>query len=337
MAALAACAHRQQTYDLVIPAPPEPARYKLDFIYSGSTDYEGGSGAMDVLLGKKSAEESYSLFKPFGVVSDGKGLVYVSDTAKPPRIEVFDDVNKKIRLIGAEGQGRLVLPLGLALDAAGDLYVADAKQRAVFHFDAAGTFKGTFGSKDTLERPTAVAIDDARQLLYVCDTGGHRVQVFGLGEGKLQRTIGKRGNQPGELNFPEGLAVGKDGRLYVVDALNFRYQVFDAEGKLLATHGQVGQEPGSFARPKGIALDSEGHVYVSDAAFCNVQVFDGEGRLLIWIGGPGAAPGQFQLTEAVFIDAADRVFIVDQMNKRVQRFQYLAEKKPAGAQPAAKQ
>jgi DNA-binding beta-propeller fold protein YncE len=334
-ASLTGCAHHQQKYDYVIPPPPEQARYKLEFVYSGSDDYGEGSKVADALLGKKSAGESHRLFKPFGVVSDGKGLVYVSDTAKPPRIEVFDDVKKEVRLIGIDGQGRLLLPLGLALDAGGDVYVADAKLRAVIRFDAGGAFKGSYGSKDTLERPTAIAIDDARKLLYVSDTGAHRVQVFGLEEGKLVRTLGKRGVEPGTFNFPEGLAVGKDGRLYVVDALNFRYEVFDAEGKFLAAHGQIGQEPGSFARPKAVALDVDGHVYVSDAAFCNVQVFDEEGKLLIWIGGPGVSPGQFQITEGVFIDAADRVFIVDQTNHRVQRFQYLADRKPATAARSA--
>ncbi len=332
---LSACAHGKKPYDLVIPGPPEPARYKLEFIYSGSDDYGQSSSVADALLGKKTAGETHQLFKPFGVVSDGKGLVYVSDTAKPPRIEVFDDVKKEVRLIGVEGEGRVLLPLGLAIDAGGDLYVADAKQRLVFRFSRDGAFKRSFGAKETLERPTAVALDDARQLLYVCDTGAHRIQVFALGDGKLLRTIGKRGNQPGEFNFPEGIAVGKDGKLYVVDGLNFRYQVFDADGKFLSTQGKVGQEPGTFARPKAVSLDSEGHIYVSDAAFANVQVFDKDGKLLIWLGGPGTAPGQFQLTEGVFVDSADRVFIVDQMNKRVQRFQYLAESKPAAAAPAA--
>ncbi len=330
-AILSACAHQHQKYDLVIPPPPEPARYRLEFIYSGSSDYEEGSKVADALLGKKSAAENHNLFKPFGVVSDGKGLLYVSDTAKPPRIEVFDDVKKEIRLVGTDGEGRLVLPLGLALDGAGDLFVADAKLRTVFRFDPTGRFRSAVGSKQTLERPSAVAVDDARHLLYVCDTGGHRVQVFDLQDGKLARTIGKRGSEPGQFNYPEGIAVGKDGRVYVVDALNFRYQVFDAEGKFLATHGQVGQEPGSFARPKGIALDSDGHVYVTDAAFGNVQVFDDEGRLLIWLGGPGGQPGQFQLAEGIAIDATDHLFVVDQMNKRVQRFAYLSEKTPVGA------
>lgn len=330
VAALAACAHvREQKYDLVIPSPPERARYRLEHIYSGSGDYEASSSFLDALFGSKSAGEKHAFFKPFGVASNGKGLVYVSDVARPPRVEVLDDVKREVRSIGIEGQGQLLSPLGIALDADGNLYVADSQLRQVISFDPAGKFKAAYGSKEVLERPTAVAVDSTRKLLYVADTGGHRVQVFSLADSKVVRTIGKRGAEAGSFNFPEGLAVDKEGKLYVVDAMNFRYQVFDPDGKFLAQHGKIGQEPGFFARPKGIALDSGGHVYVSDAAFGNVQVFDAEGRLLIWIGAPGVGPGQFQLTEGIFIDATDRLFIVDQMNKRVQRFQYIEEEKPA--------
>ena len=337
-AALFACAHsNQQKYDVVIPPPPETARYKLEHIYTGSAEYDK-SGALDAVFGSKSAVEQHQLFKPMDVASNGKGLVYVSDTAKPPRIEVFDEVKKEVRLIGVEGQGRLVLPLGMGLDPDGNLFVADGKLQQVIEFAPDGKFIASFGTKATLETPADAAVDSPRKLLYVADSKGHRVQVFSLADGKLVRTIGERGNDPGKFNYPSSVAVGKDGKLYVVDSLNFRYQVFDAEGKFLVTHGLIGQEPGSFARPKGIALDSENHIYVSDAAFCNVQVFDQEGKLLIWLGVPGSKPGEFQLIEGISIDSTDHVFVVDQMNHRVQRYAYLRSGPPAkevGAQPAA--
>lgn len=333
-AALLACAHiKEQKYNVVIPPPPEAPRYKLEHIYSGSAEYEK-SGSLDAIFGSKSASEKHQLFKPMDVVSDGKGIVYISDTAKPPRIEVFDEVKKEVRLIGVEGEGRLVLPLGMGLGADGNLFVADGKLRQVIEFAPDGKFIGAFGSKATLETPSDAAVDPQRQLLYVVDSKGHRVQVFSLLDKKLLRTIGERGNDPGKFNYPSSVAIGRDGKVYVVDSLNFRYQVFDAEGKFLITHGLIGQEPGSFARPKGIALDSENHIYVSDAAFCNVQVFDQEGKLLIWLGAPGSKPGEFQLIEGVFIDSTDHLFVVDQMNQRVQRFAYFRQ--PAiGAIPAA--
>lgn len=336
----AGCAHvREQKYDVVVPPPPEQPRYRLEWIYRSSEDYQTGGRLTDLLFGRQKASESHRLFKPVGVVSDGKGLVYVTDTAKPPRVEVFDDVKREVRMIGTEGPGQLQLPLGLALGPDGAIYVADARRKQVVVFGPDGGLRAAYGSKDTLERPTAVAVDGARGLLYVADTGGHRVQVFALAGGAQVRTIGQRGGRPGEFNYPEALALAKDGALYVVDAMNFRYQVFDADGRLVATHGSMGQEPGRFARPKAIALDADGNVYVSDAAFSNVQVFDAEGRLLIWLGGGGTAPGAFMLSEGVFVDEGDRVFVVDQQNQRVQRFHYLREARietaPAATTPAS--
>lgn len=335
-ASLLGCAHLvEQKFDVVIPPPPEAARYKLEHVYSSSAEYEK-HGFLDALFGGQSATEQHQLFKPMDVVSNGKGLVYVSDTAKPPRVEVFDEVKKEVRSFGVEGQGHLLLPLGMGLDAEGNVFVADGKLRQVIEFTPDGKFVAAYGGAANLETPSDAAVDSQRHLLYVTDSKGHRVQVFSLPEGKLLRTIGERGSEPGKFNYPSSVAVGKDGKVYVVDALNFRYQVFDAEGKFLVVRGAIGQEPGSFARPKGIALDSENHVYVSDAAFCNVQIFDQEGKLLIWIGAPGSQPGEFQLTEGIFVDAADRVFVVDQMNKRVQRFAYLRDQpaKDVGARQA---
>ena len=106
-------------------------------------------------------------------------------------------------------------------------------------------------------------------------------------DGSTVRTIGKRGGEPGEFNFPTNLFVDTQGRLYVADTLNFRIQIFDPDGKLLSAFGTLGDTPGSLNRPKGVGVDSEGHIYVADTSFNNFQIFDQNGQLLLFVGAVG--------------------------------------------------
>jgi len=69
---------------------------------------------------------------------------------------------------------------------------------------------------------------------------------------------------------------------------------------------------------------------VVDGLWGMVQVFDRQGQLLYYFGSPGTHAGQFQLPAGLYIDHGDRVFVVDSFNRRVQVFQYVAMKKPAG-------
>jgi hypothetical protein len=147
-------------------------------------------------------------------------------------------------------------------------------------------------------------------------------------DGKILQTIGKTGNGNGEFSSPTELRL--DGpNLIVVDALNFRVQVFDRAGDFQYAIGKIGDSTGALFRPKAVSVDSEGDLYVVDALWGVVQVFNRQGQLLYYFGAKGTHAGQFQLPSGLFIDHQDRVFVVDSFNRRVQQFQYSALKKPA--------
>jgi sugar lactone lactonase YvrE len=151
--------------------------------------------------------------------------------------------------------------------------------------------------------------------------------------GSVMQTIGKTGTANGEFNFPTEIVLhGQD--LAVVDAMNFRVQVFDRSGGFKYAVGKVGdgEDMGSFFRPKGIGFDSEGHLYVVDGAWSRVQVFDQQGELLYYFGARGGQPGAFNLPAGMFIDHNDSVYIADSYNSRVQEFQYYGKREQGGGQ-----
>jgi DNA-binding beta-propeller fold protein YncE len=193
----------------------------------------------------------------------------------------------------------------------------------VFGYSPAGDLVIAIGHDGELENPAGMAIDGNRGLLYVADSKKHQVFCYSTADGSSVRTIGRRGSEPGEFNFPTNVFVDKEGRLYVTDTLNFRIQSFDPEGMPLTAFGTLGDTPGSLNRPKGVGVDDEGHIYVADTSFNNFQIFDQAGQLLLFVGSVGSGPGEFFLPAGLFIDARNRVYVVDQGNARVQVFQYL--------------
>lgn len=72
-----------------------------------------------------------------------------------------------------------------------------------------------------------------------------------------------------------GVAMGRQGQVYVADWANHRIQEFDANGRLLAAWGRLGQAPGEFFLPAGIAVDGRGDVYVADAGSANIRPHGG--------------------------------------------------------------
>jgi hypothetical protein len=88
------------------------------------------------------------------------------------------------------------------------------------------------GESDYFHRPSDIAVDHQQSLVYIADSGNHRVVVFDL-NGNFVRIIGQKGQGPGEFNNPTGLCVDGNSRLAVADYRNNRIQIFAPQGKFL--------------------------------------------------------------------------------------------------------
>jgi DNA-binding beta-propeller fold protein YncE len=128
-----------------------------------------------------------------------------------------------------------------------------------------------------------VAVDDARDRVYVSDDWRNTISVFDT-SGKFIQKWGAAGSGDGELRRPAGLAVEKSGNVIVVDSGNNRLQVFSPEGKLVGKCGQAGSGPGEFNQPWGIHVDKDGHIYVADWNNHRIQKLSPEGRFMMAIG-----------------------------------------------------
>ena len=309
--------------ELVWPLPPDPPRIRYVETLRGDDHYAKKKGRWKRFLVGPDTDPGLTLHKPYGVVSDVRGRIYVSDTGLGA-VVVFDPENREVRTLGQNGRVRLSTPVGLAIDERGRLFVSDPSLDTVFCFDEEERVALALGHSEGMQNPSGIAIDRQRHRLYVADSHLHEILVYTT-DGAFVTRWGKRGSGAGQLNFPTNVAIAPNGDLYVVDTGNFRVQVFDPEGRVKSSFGEAGDGFGSFHRPKGIALDSDGHAYVVDAAFNNFQIFDGDGRLLLFVGAAGQEPGSFWLPAGIHIDAQDHVYVVDQINRRVQVFQYLGE------------
>ena len=313
---------------LMWPAAPEVPR----FLYTGTLTGERNFRPDDAAAGglkafgrwiaglDDKAPQPVVLQRPSAVVGDDNGRLYVSDTSRQA-VFVFDEKAGELQVWErAQGLASFVAPSGLAV-APGRLFVADAELGAVFALDARGEPAGVIG-RGVLKRPTGLARDAKRGLLFVADTQAHDIKVF-TDAGLLVRVIGERGDGDGQFNFPTHLAYVND-ELYVTDTLNNRVQVFSAEGEVLNRQfGTRGLVIGNLVRPKGVAVDSEGNVYIVESYFDSLLVFSSHGEFLLPIGGTGTATGRFYLPAGVWIDARNRVFIADMFNGRVVAFQFL--------------
>ncbi len=88
------------------------------------------------------------------------------------------------------------------------------------------------GESDYFHRPSDIEIDQKRSLVYIVDSGNHRIVVFDLA-GNFVRTFGQKGQGPGEFNNPTGLCVDENSRIVVADYQNNRIQIFSPEGEIL--------------------------------------------------------------------------------------------------------
>lgn len=321
------------------PAPPELPRfaYQAALRSARSLSEASESGQMRRLL--TGEDDPAGFGKPYAVAA-AQGRVYVGDT-EGRRVFVFDLGRRRSFAFGVRREGELKKPAGIALDAAGNVHVVDASARRLVVFDALGLYRRDIDGAAEWVRPSGVAVRADGERVCVVDTGGveseaHRVLEYDA-QGRLLRSIGRRGEAPGEFNLPVDAAFAPDGTLWVLDAGNFRLQAFDADRRPLRQFGSAGNGFGQFGRPRGLAVDGEGLLYVSDASFCNVQVFRPDGELLLAIGARGAedAPGRYRLPAGVAVDETGRLYLVDQYFHKVEVIRRVGEAEGRRLQQAA--
>ena len=283
----------------------------------------------DIVVGEPDFKQ---MVRPYGIAVDSRGRVIVTDPGMAG-VHVFDAAQHKYKFLERQDRSKdeMFEPQCVAVDSKDNIYVTDSKSGRIFVFDSNGKYRRVIGSlkggEGFFKRPTGIAIDPETQNIYVTDTLRDRVYVLD-NKGLVLRTIGRRGVGDGEFNTPTEVSI-KNGIVAVVDAMNFRVQLFDREGTFKGAIGAVGDPTSGIFRPKGIAVDSEDHVYLVESQSGLVQVFDREGHLLYYFGN-GTGFGRFQLPAGLFIDGGDRVYVVDSYNHRVQVFQYRGLKTRAG-------
>lgn len=192
------------------------------------TDSEAGkafvfsaNGKLARVLGSLKGGEGF-FKRPTGIAVDAAtGEVYITDTYRH-KVYVMDAQGSVERTIGKNGDqpGELNYPTEIRLNG-DDLIVVDSMNFRVQVFTRAGAFRYAIGG---LFRPKGVAMDSEGHI-YVGDGLDNVVRVFD-DQGRLLYFFGKPGRGPEEFQLVAGLFIDKNDRIFVVDSMNRRMQVF---------------------------------------------------------------------------------------------------------------
>jgi DNA-binding beta-propeller fold protein YncE len=280
--------------------------------------------------------------RPLGVAFAEDGTIYVSDTGNN-RICRFDSNGRFLGAWGSFGvakpapggtyswaPGRLNFPAGVAVDREnGDVYVADFRNDCVEVFDRGGKFlrrfpdptkpvgRGGSGQDGKGIAVTSVAVNGDR--VYATDS--YQVFIF-TRQGQLLSQFGKPGRDKGDLDHPNGIAVGKDGVIYVSDSNHARVTAFSSNG---VVKWNLGSAPASandtrtsdFNLPRGIAVRPDGALLVVDTFGFDLVKVSPNGELLGRYGERGVRPGQFNFPNAISV-LGSRIAVADKENNRIQ-------------------
>ena len=212
---------------------------------------------------------------------------------------------------GSARQARLNHPSGVALDASGNLFIADRDNHRIRRVSADGTITtvagtgqpgdsgdGSSATQAQLDAPSSVSVDAAGNL-YIADTGNHRVRRI-TPDGRIAAAT-NQGLLAPVYAIPDGA-----GNIYIADA--------DA-GKILKA--PVGGVPATLvsglASPRGLALDGQGNLYFTEASGARVHRLAPDGTLT------SIADGVWNIPRGVAVDSSGNVFVADTGLQRVFR------------------
>jgi sugar lactone lactonase YvrE len=262
------------------------------------------------------------LVLPSAIVFDTQGNLYFAEAGNHV-VRIFSTAGVVSTIAGNGVQGfagdngpatgaELDSPSGLAIDAAGNLYIADTHNHRIRKFTAAtgiittiaGTGKagysgdGGAATAAQLDRPTALTVDQTGNV-YTADTDNHRVRRIASGTGVITTVAGdgiEGFNGDGgaatlaAIDSPNGLVMDVAGNLFVADTHNGRIRKVDVATEIITTVAGTGPSndniqsftgdggaavAAGLALPRGVTLDAAGNLYVADSANHRIRRISG--------------------------------------------------------------
>lgn len=326
---------------------------------TGTLGYSGDGGAASAA----------TLALPGAVAYDKNGNLYLADTNNHVVREITPGGTiTTITGTGIEGfagdggaatAAQLDTPTGVAVDASGNLYIADSHNHRIREVSGgtivtiAGTGTpgyagdGAAATAAQLALPQGVAVD-ASGNVYIADTNNHRIRE--ISGGKMS-TIAGDGEElyagdggaatAAALDSPTGVAVSSTGSVYVADRLNQRIRVFTVGGTISTVAGSgsssfsggfsgdgASATAATLARPTGVSVDASGNVYVADTDNQRIRQLVAGGVIATVVGsgaqGFGADGGAstsaiLNTPKSVAPDASGNLAIADTLDQRVRR------------------
>jgi sugar lactone lactonase YvrE len=137
-------------------------------------------------------------------------------------------------------------------------------------------------------------------------------------------SFGVQGKDPGQLDFPNDVAVDKKGNYYVADGNNARISSWGPDFKYRSFFG-FGSNVESLNLPRGLWIDNRDRLHVADAVGSVIRVYDVSGdvpKFLGTFGAYGSTEGAFRFPNDITIDGTGRLYIADRENNRIQVWSY---------------
>jgi DNA-binding beta-propeller fold protein YncE len=215
---------------------------------------------------------------PIGLAVDSEGYIYVlGSTARGQRLFRFDWDGTFIEEVALDyaPEGERIKIQNIAIDGDDRLIVIDRAGFRVCTYARDGELLGTFPIAEELEedlkRETVLGSMTVRGdlLLIPIPTLGSVYLYTRAGE--FVRSIGYKGTNVGEMNFPVAVAVTNENLVLVLDKHRYNVVCFDLTGKFWGEFGGKGSSPGWFYHPSLLAVDGKNQVYVGQIFLNRVQ------------------------------------------------------------------
>jgi DNA-binding beta-propeller fold protein YncE len=292
---------------LVFPLNAQPQGPSVTYLNSITEDEEGGKLSFpSFVFAEHVQNEIY--------VIDGKAriIIYTSDF---------------FPLFTLSKRNGIEAPLGLTVDAHGNVYVAQASVKdnpkprisvfnACLKLDHDIYLKGFEGDDSFV--PNRLAVDKQKNI-YVVGSYFPGVLIFNS-QGQLIDVLTVE--EEGEKAKVTNIMLDKEGRIYIVSEEKSHVYVYDENRKLLFKFGEKGGSTGKLSRPLAVGVDNHtGRMYVVDYMRHTVSAYDKEGKYLFEFGGLGWGEGWFQYPRDIAVDSSGRILIADTFNNRVEVFQ----------------